>query len=72
VFADYVNVYLVTLQDQPEVFAKLAERMTKEELIEVTKALIKLGPRQNNAQRNAPRASMTSSADRAGSPAPLL
>lgn len=51
-FTDYINVYLVSLQDQPDALTKLAEKMTKEELLEVTKALIRKASRQANAQRN--------------------
>jgi hypothetical protein len=51
-FTDYINVYLVSLQDQPEALTKLAEKMSKDELLEVTKALIRKASRQTNAQRN--------------------
>lgn len=49
---DYINIYLPSLQDQPDTLAKLTERLSKEELTEITKVLIRKGFRQPNARRN--------------------
>lgn len=40
-FEDYVDVYIPTLSDQPEALQKLSDKLTKEELAEIFKALMK-------------------------------
>lgn len=50
--ADYVNIYLPTLQDQPEAAAKLMDQLTKEELAEIAKGLIRKGSHSSDARRN--------------------
>lgn len=49
---DYVNVYLPTLQGQPEALQALAQRMSKEELAEIFKALVGKGSLIGDAKRN--------------------
>jgi hypothetical protein len=39
-FSDYVDVYIPTLQNQPEAQQKLAEKLSKEELSEIFKGLM--------------------------------
>ncbi|NJL25678.1 MAG: hypothetical protein HC902_11230 [Calothrix sp. SM1_5_4] len=48
-FEAYINVYLPTLQDHPEALQKLAEKLSKEELAEVFKALMRA--RASGSQR---------------------
>jgi hypothetical protein len=51
-FDDYVEVYLTHLQDQPEALQKLSEKLSKEELAEIFKVLVRK-PKDDNATRNA-------------------
>lgn len=51
-FDDYVTIYIPTLQDQPEMVAHLAEKLSHEELVDVVKLLIRQTPRID-AKRNA-------------------
>lgn len=51
-FEDYINVYLPTLQDQPDSLNKLAEKLSKEELSEIFKSLVKKGSKVYDAKRN--------------------
>jgi hypothetical protein len=39
-FSDYVDVYIPTLQNQPEALQKLSEKLSKEELSEIFKGLM--------------------------------
>ncbi len=50
---DYIAIYLPSLQDQPEAAAKLVEKLTKEELAEITKGLIRKGSKLSDTKRNA-------------------
>lgn len=50
---DYINVYLPTLQDQPAALDKLAEKLSKEELAEIFKGMLKKSSRTTDAKRNA-------------------
>ncbi len=50
--ADYINIYLPTLQDQPDAAAKLVDQLTKEELAEITKGLIRKGSPTSDTRRN--------------------
>jgi hypothetical protein len=54
-FENYIDIYLPSLQDQPEAAAKLIEKLSKEELMEITKALLRKGSRTSDARRNAGR-----------------
>lgn len=49
---DYINVYIPTLQDQPEALGKLAEKLSKEELAEIFKMTYSKGSRTSDAKRN--------------------
>jgi len=50
-FKDYVEVYIPSLQDQPESLQRLAEKLSKEELAEIFKGLMqKSSP--GDAKRN--------------------
>lgn len=50
----YVDVYLMSLQDQPETVVKLLEKLSKDELEEITRTLIRKGSRQpTNSRRSA-------------------
>lgn len=50
-FSDYVEVYIPSLADQPDALQKLSEKLTKDELTEIFKALMhKSNP--DNASRN--------------------
>ena len=49
---DYINVYLPTLQEQPEALNRLADKLTKEELSEIFKGFLKKGTRPSDAKRN--------------------
>lgn len=51
-FTDYVSIYVVTLQDEPEMVAKLAERLTREELAEAFKCLMQQTPRTDAKHNN--------------------
>ena len=62
---DYITIYLPTLQDQPEALNKLANKMTKEELAEIFKGILKRTPKPVvDAKRNT-----VSSLEGAASPA---
>lgn len=49
---DYISIYLPTLQDQPGALDKLAEKLSKEELAEIFKGVLKRNPRTIDAKRN--------------------
>ena len=49
---DYISIYLPTLQDQPGALDKLAEKLSKEELAEIFKGMLKRNPRTIDARRN--------------------
>lgn len=49
---DYISIYLPTLQDQPGALDKLAEKLSKEELAEIFKGVLKRNPRTVDARRN--------------------
>jgi hypothetical protein len=51
-FDDYITIYLPTLQDQPEAVDKLAEKLSKDELAEIFKGLIKHGAKTNDTKRS--------------------
>lgn len=51
-FEDYVDVYIPTLQDQPEALQKIAEKLSKEELMVVVKGLMRQ-PSPSDAKRSA-------------------
>ena len=53
-FDDYINIYLPTLQDQPEVFHQLVEKLSKDELAEIVKTLVKKNAKPIDAKRNTP------------------
>jgi hypothetical protein len=53
-FEDYINIYLPTLQDQPELMNKLVEKLSKEELAEIVKSFVKKGPKPNDTKHNGP------------------
>jgi hypothetical protein len=46
---DYINIYLPTLQDQPDALNSLAEKLNKEDLVEIFKGLVKRGTKSNDA-----------------------
>lgn len=50
-FEDYVEVYIPSLMDRPEAVQKLAEKLTREELIEIFKLLMRK-PSPSDAKRN--------------------
>lgn len=49
---DYISIYLPTLQDQPGALDKLAEKLSKEELAEIFKGMLKRNSRPIDAKRN--------------------
>jgi hypothetical protein len=51
-FEDYVTIYIPTLHDQPETVARLAEKLSHDELVDVVKFLVRQAPRLD-AKRNA-------------------
>lgn len=51
-FEDYINIYLPTLQNEPEALNRLTEKLSKEELAEITKHLISKGSKGNDAKRS--------------------
>lgn len=51
-FDDYVNIYVPTLQDQPELVGKLVDKLNKEELSELVKALVLKDSKSNDTKRN--------------------
>jgi hypothetical protein len=51
-FDDYITIYLPTLQDQPEAFAKLVEKFSKDELLEVVKSLVIKPSKTSDAKHN--------------------
>ncbi|MBX3020631.1 MAG: hypothetical protein KF799_03050 [Bdellovibrionales bacterium] len=51
-FEDYVDVYIPTLANQPEALQKLSDRLSKEELAEIFKGIMK-GSAASDAKRNA-------------------
>ena len=53
VFEDYINIYLPSLQDQPEAINKLADKLSKEELAQIFKSQTKRSSKPGDARRNA-------------------
>ena len=51
-FADYINIYIPTLADQPEAITKLSEKLTKEELAEIFRSQTKRLARPSDAKRS--------------------
>lgn len=48
-FDDYISIYLPTLSDQPDQVNKLAEKLSKDDLAEIFKGLVKRGIRPTDA-----------------------
>ena len=51
-FEDYVEVYIPTLTEHPEAVAKLAEKLSREELATIFKLLMRSQAAPSNAKRN--------------------
>ena len=49
---DYVNIYLPTLQDQPEALRALGQKLSKDELAEIFRLLVITRPNLNDAKHN--------------------
>lgn len=52
-FADYVSIYVLPLQEDPEMVAKLAERLTRDELAEAFKCLMQQAPSTDAKRQSA-------------------